>query len=420
MKHFVLAGAMMLAGTAAMADAAPDPAAVLDTYANIAQATYEDALAGAQALDAAAHALVAEPGGATLAAARQAWRESRVSYQQSEAFRFGNPAVDDWEGLVNAWPLDEGLIDYVDAGYGDASDENPYYAANVVAHAELRIGGADIDASTIDAALLEQLQEIDGVESNVSRGYHAIEFLLWGQDLNSTGAGAGARPASDFDTADCTHGNCDRRAAYLTAATALLVADLEDAVAMWSQGGAARTDLTDGTAEEGLAMILTGLGSLSYGELAGERIQLGLMLHDPEEEHDCFSDNTAWSHYYDQVGMQNVLTGRYVRTDGSIVEGPSVADLVAHEDFDVAHATALAFANTDAAMMTMVRVSEAGKRYDQMLAEGDDAGNRVIQDVVDALKAQTTQIEQVVAALGLETLAIEGSDSLDDADAVFQ
>ncbi|MDA0218229.1 MAG: peptidase [Proteobacteria bacterium] len=420
MKHFVLAGAMMLAGTTTMADAAPDPAAVLDTYANIAQATYEDALAGAQALDAAAHALVAEPGGATLAAARQARRESRVSYQQSEAFRFGNPAVDDWEGLVNAWPLDEGLIDYVDAGYGDTSDENPYYAANVVAHTELRIGGADIDASTIDAALLEQLQEIDGVESNVSRGYHAIEFLLWGQDLNGTGAGAGARPASDFDTANCTHGNCDRRAAYLTAATALLVADLEDAVAMWSQGGAARTDLTDGTAEEGLAMILTGLGSLSYGELAGERIQLGLMLHDPEEEHDCFSDNTAWSHYYDQVGMQNVLTGRYVRTDGSIVEGPSVADLVAHEDFDVAHATALAFANTDAAMMTMVRVSEAGKRYDQMLAEGDDAGNRVIQDVVDALKAQTTQIEQVVAALGLETLAIEGSDSLDDPDAVFQ
>ena len=420
MKHFVLAGAMMLAGTAAMADAAPDPAAVLDTYANIAQATYEDALAGARALDAAAHALVAEPSGATLAAARQAWRESRVSYQQSEAFRFGNPAVDDWEGLVNAWPLDEGLIDYVDAGYGETSDENPYYAANVVAHAELRIGGADIDASTIDAALLAQLQEIDGVESNVSRGYHAIEFLLWGQDLNGTGAGAGARPASDFDIANCTHGNCDRRGAYLTAATALLVADLEDAVAMWSQDGGARTDLTDGTVEEGLAMILTGLGSLGYGELAGERIQLGLMLHDPEEEHDCFSDNTAWSHYYDQVGMQNVLTGRYVRTDGSIVEGPSVADLVAHEDFDVAHATFLAFANTDAAMMTMVRVSEAGKRYDQMLAEGDEAGNRVIQDVVDALKAQTTQIEQVVAALGLETLAIEGSDSLDDPDAVFQ
>src|SRR3546814_9527831 len=52
-----------------------------------------------------------------------------------------------------------------------------------------------------------------------------------------------------------------------------------------------------------LAAMLTGLGSLSYGELAGERIKLGLMLHDPEEEHDCFSDNTHNSHFYNQVGM---------------------------------------------------------------------------------------------------------------------
>ena len=102
MKHVFLAGAMMLAGSAAMADAAPDPAAVLDTYANIAQATYEDALSGAERLDAAARALVADPTEANLNAARQAWIQARVPYQQSEAYRFGNPAVDDWEGLVNA------------------------------------------------------------------------------------------------------------------------------------------------------------------------------------------------------------------------------------------------------------------------------------------------------------------------------
>ena len=167
-------------------------------------------------------------------------------------------------------------------------------------------------------------------------------------------------------------------------------------------------------------MILTGLGSLSYGELAGERIQLGLMLHDPEEEHDCFSDNTAWSHYYDQVGMQNVYRGRYVRTDGSIVEGPSVADMVSHQDASVASSMNEALQNTQTAMLAMVTTSQADKAYDQMLAEGDDAGNRVIQDVVDALKAQTAQIEQVVATLGLDTLEIEGSDSLDDPDAVFQ
>ena len=416
MKSVILAGAFVLAAGPAFADAS----AVLQTYADIAQATYEDSLTAARHLDAAAQALVAEPTEANLVAARQAWLEARVPYQQSEAYRFGNPAVDDWEGLVNAWPLDEGLIDYVDSSYGDSSDENPYYAANVIAHSELRIGGSDIDASTIDTALLESLQEVDGIESNVSRGYHAIEFLLWGQDLNGTDAGAGARPATDFDTANCTGGNCDRRGAYLTAATALLISDLEDAVAMWSDGGDARADVLDGTPEEGLAMMLTGLGSLSYGELAGERIQLGLMLHDPEEEHDCFSDNTVWSHYYDLVGMQNVWRGRYVRTDGSLVEGESLQGLVENQDPAVAQAMADAFDTTEDAMLVMVRTAESGKRYDQMLAEGDEAGNRVVQDVVDALKAQTTEIEQVVATLGLESLAIEGSDSLDNPDAVFE
>jgi len=416
MKCMMLAGALLLAASPALADAS----AVLETYADIAQATYEDSLEAARNLDEAARALVAEPTEAHLAAARQAWREARVPYQQSEAYRFGNPAVDDWEGLVNAWPLDEGLIDYVDNGYGASSDENAFYAANVIAHSELRIGGTAIDASTIDAALLESLHEVDGVESNVSRGYHAIEFLLWGQDLNGTGAGAGTRPATDFDTADCTGGNCDRRGAYLTAATALLVADLEDAVAMWSEDGAARADVMDGTPEEGLAMMLTGLGSLSYGELAGERMQLGLMLHDPEEEHDCFSDNTVWSHYYDLVGMQNVWRGRYVRIDGSLVEGESLAGLVEAADPAVAAALDAALNDTEDAMLVMVRTAEAGKRYDQMLAEGDEAGNRILQDVIDALRAQTTVIEQVVATLGLGALEIEGSDSLDDPDAVFQ
>ena len=406
-----------LVGNAAQADGA---AGVLETYADIAHATYEDSLVLARALDAAVDALVAEPTDANLALAREAWINARVPYQQSEAYRFGNPMVDDWEGLVNAWPLDEGLIDYVGGYYGDSSDANMFYVANVVANESLMIGGADIDASVIDAALLDSLHEIDGVEANVSRGYHAVEFLLWGQDLNGTGAGAGSRSASDFDAANCTNGNCDRRAAYLDAASGLLVADLEDAVAMWADDGDARAHVMNAGDEGGLVIILTGLGSLSYGELAGERMQLGLLLHDPEEEHDCFSDNTHWSHYYDIVGMQNVYLGSYTRIDGSVVSGPSVSGLVeaANASADAAMRTALQ--ESLARAMTMVTVAEAGKSYDQMLAEGDADGNRVVQDVIDALKAQTQQIETVVAALDLGSLEVEGSDSLDDPDAVFE
>ena len=131
-------------------------------------------------------------------------------YQQTEVYRFGNPLVDDWEGKVNAWPLDEGLIDYVDASYGRESEENGLYTANVVANESLSIDGQEIDASAITPALLgETLHEAGGIESNVATGYHAIEFLLWGQDLNGGEAGAGERPWSDYATGDdCTHGNC--------------------------------------------------------------------------------------------------------------------------------------------------------------------------------------------------------------------
>lgn len=159
---------------------------------------------------------------------------ARVPYQQSEVFRFGNPIVDAWEGRVNAWPLDEGLIDYVDASYGDENDENAAYAANVIANPTLTLSGEQIDASTITKTLLSDvLHEADGVEANVATGYHAIEFLLWGQDLNGTGPGAGNRPATDFDTENCTGGNCERRIAYLTTASELLIDDLKEMVAAW-------------------------------------------------------------------------------------------------------------------------------------------------------------------------------------------
>lgn len=189
---------------------------------------------------------------------------------------------------------------------------------------------------------------------------------------------------------------------------------------MWAPGGEARQAVLDAGPKDGVAMMLTGLGSLSYGELAGERMQLGLMLHDPEEEHDCFSDNTHWSHYYDQVGMMNVYHGRYQRVDGSVVEGPSLSHLVAEADPAVDAAVTAAMEETLARMQAIVDLAESGKAYDQQIAAGDTEGNQVVQAVIDALKAQTETIEAAVAALELGDIAFEGSDSLDNPEAVFQ
>jgi len=416
------APAALIIALASTANAQTDRTEVMATYANIAHAMYQDSLGAAETLDSAIGNLVANPSETALATARAAWLAARVPYQQTEVFRFGNPIVDDWEGRVNAWPLDEGLIDYVDvSNYGDQSDENLFYTANVIANPQFTFGGTDINATLITPSLLQHdLHEVAVVEANVATGYHVIEFPLWGQDLNGTGPGAGSRPATDFDAGNCTGGNCDRRADYLTSASALLISDLDEMVANWANDGAARAEVMADPEVAGPSAIITGLGSLSYGELAGERMQLGLLLHDPEEEHDCFADNTQNSHYNNQVGMLAVYTGSYERTDGSVIIGASLSDLVAAHSPNLNDTIMTRMNATSAAMDVMVETAANGMAYDQMLGEGNDEGNAVLQNVIDGLVDQAAAFEDAVVALDLQINPFEGSDSLDDPNAVFQ
>ncbi len=430
MRKLVLAA--VLAWTAGGTAMAAEPQRVVNHYADMALAEYEDALAGAKVLQEKVDALLAQPSAETLKAAREAWLAARVPYQQTEVLRFGNPVVDAWEGRVNAWPLDEGMIDYVDESYGTESDANAYYVVNVIANKELLLGGKRIDVSNIDAGLLrEVLHEADGNEANVATGYHAIEFLLWGQDLNGTGPApegrtgtpqerhAGDRPHTDFDLKQCTGGNCDRRAQFLKSVTSLLIADLEEMVDNWKDQGAARAVVAQDP-RQGLIAVLTGMGSLSYGELAGERMKLGLMLHDPEEEHDCFSDNTHNSHYYNQVGIMNVYLGQYERTNGEVMKGEALSELVKAKDAKLDEEVQAKLQATYAAMAKMKDRAETLETYDQMIAQGNAEGNAVVQAVIDALVDQTRSLERVIAVLDLGQVELEGSDSLDQPDAVFQ
>ena len=393
----------------------PSSAEIIDTYIAIARASYGDSLAAARTLDTAIDRLLEAPSALALDAAREAWKDARVPYQQTEAYRFGNSVVDEWEGRVNAWPLDEGLIDYVDTGtYGLESDNNYFYAANIIANPLIDIGGISVDAAMITPQLLaETLHEIDGVEANVATGYHAIEFLLWGQDLNGTEPGAGDRPWTDYALEDqCTNANCERRRDYLKSASTLLVSDLEEMVQNWEEGGAALEDLRVKGDDGGLATILTGMGSLAYGELAGERIRLGLLLHDPEEEHDCFSDNTHWSHYYDAVSISNVYRGEYVRPDGSRVEGASLEDLIRVRNPALHAEMSARLESTQLAMDAMVRQGEMGNTFDVLIGLGNTAGEELVNRVVTSLMEQTRSIEGVINELQLQNVSIEGSSSL--------
>ncbi|MGO4998844.1 imelysin family protein [Oceanisphaera sp. W20_SRM_FM3] len=405
----VLAAAIgaLLSGCANTKTADITQSQVVEHYADIAHAVYGDALTTAQQLDVAIKRLLANPSEQTLAQARTAWIAARVPYQQSEVFRFGNPVVDEWEGQLNAWPLDEGLIDYVAAGYQHELG-NDGAAANIVANTTLQVGGERLDVSNITPELLASLNELAGSEANVASGYHAIEFLLWGQDLHGTNAGAGERPYTDYAVGEaCTNGNCDRRRDYLQAASQLLVSDLGWMSNQWQadQSDNYRAELTALPTEDGLRRMLFGMGSLSLGELAGQRMKVALVANSVEDEHDCFSDNTHNANYYNEKGIVNLMFGEYQRIDGSTLQGPSLLQLVAQQDSGAAKQIGVQMRASEQGVYQLVASAELNKvHFDQLIAADNPAGNQLVMDAIDGLVEQTRAIELAANAIGINNL----------------
>ncbi|WP_287028693.1 imelysin family protein [Pseudomonas sp. UBA6310] len=386
---------------------------VIVHYADMASAVFDDALSTAQNLQKAVDAFLANPSTATQDAAKKAWLAARVPYMQSEVFRFGNTIVDDWEGQVNAWPLDEGLIDYV-AKDTQSALGNPAATANIIANTEIQVGEDKIDVSEITGEKLASLNELGGSEANVATGYHAIEFLLWGQDLNGTGPGAGERPASDYLTGEgATGGHNDRRRAYLKAATDLLVSDLEEMSGQWKAGVADnyRATLEAEPVENGLRKMLFGMGSLSLGELAGERMKVALEANSTEDEHDCFSDNTHNSHFYNGKGIRNVYLGEYKRVDGTTLTGASLSSLVAKADAETDNTVKADLQDTEAKLQAMVDSAEKDNvHFDQLIAADNAKGQQIVRDAIAALVKQTGAIEQAAAKLGISDLKPDNAD----------
>ncbi|MCR9471464.1 peptidase [Vibrio diabolicus] len=386
---------------------------VVEHYADVAHAVFADSVTTAKTLDVKIDEFLKSPSADKLEEVKQAWLDSRVPYQQSEVFRFGNAIVDDWEGQLNAWPLDEGLIDYVATDY-QYELGNEGAAANIIANTSLQIGASKLDVSKITPELLADLNEVGGSEANVASGYHAIEFLLWGQDLNGTNAGAGQRAYTDFVVgSECTNGHCDRRGEYLKAAADLLVQDLEWMEKQWSAEvkGNYRETLLNDSADNGLRKMLFGMGSLSLGELAGERMKVALEANSTEDEHDCFSDNTHNSHYYNEQGIYNVYTGLYKREYGTLLSGPSIADLVAQKDKQAAKEIQKQFDVTRNQVGKLVTSAEKNNQhFDQLIAAGNAQGNTLVNDTIMSLVAQTGSIERAAGIIGIDSLSPDTAD----------
>ncbi len=359
---------------------------VVANYANIVQATYQDALSKAQILKTTINDFIANPTDAKFTAVKNAYIDARTPYEQSESFRFyGGPIDDDVtgvEGLLNSWPMDEGYIDYI-VGYPNSGIIN-----DPVTH------------PTINKDTLEALNSV-GSETNISVGYHAIEFLLWGQDLSATGPGA--RPYTDYVTGGTgTASNQDRRGAYLKACAELLVQHLQTVADAWAPNADNyRKAFIAAPADSSLRKIFLGIGSFSKGELAGERMSVALSTQEQEEEHSCFSDQTDVDIKLGAKSIQNVWTGKYIKADGTVIQGTSLSTLVASYNAQFG-------GQLDTQIDETVQACNAVQHpFDQQILGTNPTGRANIQTAIDKLKTLGDMFVTGAAALGITNVTIQ-------------
>ena len=366
-------------------DDAPAQRAVVDNYAVMVTANYADTLSTAKSLKARIHEFVEAPSAESLEAAKQAWLKARDPYGLSEAYRFYQGPIDNDdtdddipdgpEPLLNSWPLDEKAIDYVvdepDSGIINSPEEFP-----------------TIDAETLSA---ENAKES---ETAITTGYHAIEFLLWGQDLSADGPGA--RPYTDYVVGDGgTAKNQDRRGQYLVTIADLLVDDLSSVNDAWlGDADNYRARFVALAPRDALGKIMLGMGSLSGAELSGERMNVALKFKDQEDEHSCFSDNTLADLRNNATSIQDVLLGRYRK-----IQGPALVDLIAKKD------AALAQKLQDGIQSVLDDIAAVDEPFDQAIlsdADGKDTPERKrLLAAVEALRAFTTDLQAAAELLNV-------------------
>ncbi|MBN9160528.1 MAG: hypothetical protein BGO98_12240 [Myxococcales bacterium 68-20] len=376
-------------GTGTKADPLANASPVAEQYAKNVHANYSEILDKARALKTAVDAFVATPSAATQQAAKDAWVAARLPYGPSEVYRFYGGPIDDEEtgpeGAINAWPLDENFIDYT------RDDED----AGIINHPELV---ADLTKDVIRG------ENEKGGEKNISTGYHAIEFLLWGQDDEDPKLKtAGQRPFTDYVTSGGTAKNQERRGQYLKLVAEILVEDLEQVAAAWEPGkdNYAKTFVAD--PKDAVTKMLTGMGSMANAELSGERMTVAYKNRGQEDEHSCFSDTTNADILGNFVGIQNVYLGKYGSTDG-----PGLDELVKAVDPAL---DAQMKSELDAALAAVNALQAVPFDFAIDAADGTPERDNVLK-AIQAIRKTAPTIIQIGQKLGVEFKLEEPSETL--------
>ena len=342
----------------------------IDAYIDLVATSYRKAADDAKTLAQAVDAFLAAPSGGTLKAARKAWVEARPAYLKTEAFRFYDGPIEAVEGAINAWPMNEAYVDYVEGKPDSGIINDPKFK---------------LDLEGLEGA--NQKQD----EADVTTGWHAIEFLLWGQDLSADGPGN--RPYTDYVAGT---GNNDRRREYLKLITGELAKELHELEGTWQLQNATgyAKKLKAMPEREVIGRMVNGMAILAGFEFMSERLAVALDSGDQEDEHSCFSDTTKQDFVYGLAGIKQVWTG-----DNEGGERAGLNDLVRSLDAGLADRVDGLLADAE------TKVAALGDPWDQVLARPKDSPERkAAEDVVVALQALGTGLKDAGSKLGVLVL----------------
>jgi putative iron-regulated protein len=361
--------------------------AFINHYADLLEAEYADSLELARRFQTNVEALLKAPTAEHLADAKQSWIASRQPYSQTEIARFYDGPIEPVENFVNGWPIDPSYLDYT------AGSPNAGIINNVTDYPEIT---RDVIVSANENPA--EQEDHSEAEKNVSTGFHAIEFLLWGQDLY--GDSPGRRPCTDYLDAPGGPGrHAARRRQYLNFLAQTLVDDLQAVAIQWSpsQPNNYRARFLALPGDVALTKIFAGVGNLSSAELMHERLLVPYTTKSQENEQDCFSDTTHLDLLRNETGVQNIFTGRYTRADGTSLDGPGLLDLIEKSDPKLA-------ANLRAQLAASVAALKAiPPPFDQAILGDDSApGRSAIKQALAALQVQNQSIVTAAAILRIE------------------
>ena len=145
--------------------------------------------------------------------------------------------------------------------------------------------------------------------------------------------------------------------------------------------------------DEVITNIITGIGEMSRGELAGERMTVAYEERSQEDEHSCFSDNTTADILANAMGVQRVYLGEY-----GDVSGTGIKDLIAEQDEELAQSLAEEI-NRSVALARSIPAP-----FDSLLRQGmsdSDPGRRAVLDAIVALENQTDTIVNAAQEVGI-------------------